>query len=84
MEILQNTFCWIQWIITKSKSGIVAKDILCMTKDTFRNEVVKRKWLLLPDSMCLFIMLSGNRNLPKGSKQSVLSVTTAGNVSAVT
>ena len=43
MEILQNTFCWIQWIITKSKSGIGAKDIQCMAIDTLQNEVAKKE-----------------------------------------
>ena len=74
---------WIQWIMTKSKSGMVTQDALCLTIDMFPDEVWKKKFLLLHLDGYWFSVTHGNRHLPWGCKQNVLSISIAGNISAI-
>ena len=46
-EFFLNVCFWIhliQWIVTKSKSGIVSRDVLCLAIDIFADEVGKRNF----------------------------------------
>ena len=53
--------------MTKSKSSIVTRDILYLTTDTFLDVVVKKNFSLLSIGWYMFIGVSGNRYLPRGS-----------------
>ena len=64
----------------KSKSWIVTRDSLCLTIDIFPDKGGKKN--LLPHlGGCLFSLAHGNRYLPRSSKENVLSITIAANVS---
>ena len=84
IEFSLNDFPWIQrmqWIMTKSKSSMVTKDILYLTIDTFLDIVVKSNFPLLSAGWYLFRVVSGNRYLPRGSNENTLCITSTGNVS---
>ena len=57
---------------------------LYQTIDMFSDEIVKIKFLLLFLVRYLLCVAHGNRYLPRGSKEDVLSITIAVNVSIVT
>ena len=79
-----NDFLWIQriqWIMTKSKTSMVTREILHLTIDTFLDVVVKNNFPLLPVDWYLFRVVSGNRYLPRGSNENTLYITSTGNVS---
>ena len=61
----------------KSKSGIFTRVALCLSTDTFPNEEEK----LLNLGRYLFSVAYGNIYLSRGSKENVLSITIAGNLS---
>ena len=67
--------------MTKSKSGMVTSDAVWLAIDIFPDEVEKKKFLLLHLDGYLFSVAHGNRYLPRGNKENVLSTTIAGNVS---
>ena len=54
--------------------------ILHLTIDTLLDVVVKNDFPLLSVGWCLFRVVSGNRNLPRGSNENVLDITGTGNV----
>ena len=61
----------------KSKSWIVTRD----TIDIFPDKGGKKNFLLPHLGGHLFCVAHGNRYLPRSSKENVLSITIAGNVS---
>ena len=65
----------------KSKSAMVTRDALWLAIDIFPDEVEKNKLLLLHLDGYLFSVARGNRYLPRGKKENVLSTTIVGNVS---
>ena len=67
--------------MTKSKSGMVTRDALRLAIAKFSVEVGKKTFLLLHLYGYLFNVAHGNRYLPRGSKENVLSITIAGKVS---
>ena len=84
LEFFLNDFLWIQriqWIMTKSKGGMVTKDILYLAIDTLLDVVVKKKFSLLTVIWYLFRVLIGNRYLPRGINENILCITSTGNVS---
>ena len=83
-EFSLNDFLWIQriqWIMIKSKSSMVTRDILCLTIDTCLDIVVKSNFPLLFVARYLFRVVSGNRHLPRGSNENSICITSTGNVS---
>ena len=66
--------------MTKSKSGMVTKDILQLTKDIFLDVVVKKNFPLISVDWYLFRVASGNRYLPRGSNENTFYITSIGNV----
>ena len=67
--------------MTKSKSSMVARDILYLIIVTFIDAVVKSNFPLLSVIWYLFRVVRGNRYLPRGSKESALCITSTANVS---
>ena len=55
--------------------------ILHLTIDTFLDVVVKNDFPLLSVGLYLFRVVTGNRNLPRGSIKNALYITITGNVS---
>ena len=83
-EFSLNDFLWIQrirWIVTKSKSSRVTRDILYLTIDSFLDIVVKSNFPLLSIGWYLFRLVSCNRYLLRGSNENTLCITSTGNVS---
>ena len=70
----------IQWIMTKSKSSMVTRDILYLTIDTFLDVVIKRNFPLLSVIWYLFRVVSGNKYLLRGGNGNTLCITKIGNV----
>ena len=66
-EFSLNNYLWIQqiqWIMTKSKSSMVTRDILYLTTiDTFLDVVVKKNFPLLSVGWYLFRVVRSNRYL---------------------
>ena len=81
IEFSLNDFLWIQWIMTKSKSSMVTRDIVYLTVDTLLDIVVISNFPLLSVGWYLFRVLSGNRYLTRGSNKNTLCITSTGNVS---
>ena len=67
--------------MTKSKSGMVTSNALCLAIDILPDEVGKSKFLLLHPDGYLFSVGHGNRYLPRGNKENVLFITIAGHES---
>ena len=65
--------------MTKTKSSTVTRDILTIV--TFLDVVVKKKCPILSVGWYLFRVVSGNRDLTKGSNENALYITRTGNVS---
>ena len=83
IEFSLNEVLWIQqiqWIVTKSKSRMVTKDILYMTIDTFLDVVIKKNFRLLSTGWHLFRVVSGKRCLPRGSNENAIYMTSTGSV----
>ena len=59
---------------------MVTRDILHMTIVTFPDVVVKKNFPLLSVDWYLFRVVSGNRYLPRGSKENAFYITNTGNV----
>ena len=81
-EFFLNDFLWIQriqWIVTKSKSGIVIRDILYLSIDIFFDVVVKENVPLLFVGWYLFTVVSGSKYLPIDSIENALYMTSTGN-----
>ena len=55
--------------------------ILHLTIDTFLDVVVKNDFPLLSVGWYLFRVVTGNRNLPRGSNKNALYITSTSNVS---
>ena len=70
--------------MTKSKSSMVARDILYLIIVTFIDAVVKSNFPLLSVGWYLFRVVSDNRYLPRGSNESALCITSTANVSVAT
>ena len=68
--------------MTKSKTGMVTRDILHLTIVTFLDVVVKKNFPLLPVDWYLLIVVTGNKYLPRGSNENALFITSTGNLSA--
>ena len=64
--------------MTKSKSSMVARDILHLTINTFLDVVVKTNFPLLSVGQYLFRVVIGNRYLPRDSNENTLCITSAG------
>ena len=64
--------------MTKFKSGMIARDILYLTIDTFLDVVVKNNFPLLSAGLYLFRVMSDNRYLLRGSNESALYITSTG------
>ena len=71
----------IQWIIIKSKNSMITGYILHLTMDTFLDVVVKNDFPLLSVGWYLFRVVTGNRNLPRGSNKNTLYTISTSNVS---
>ena len=54
-----NNFHWIQWIVTNSEIGMIARDTPSLATGTFRGEVVEIKSVLLPLGRYLFSVVIG-------------------------
>ena len=83
-EFSLNYFHWIQriqWIMTKSKSSMVTRDILHLTKVTFLDIVVKSNFPLVSVGWYLHGVVIGNGYLPRGSNENTPCITSTGNVS---
>ena len=83
-EFSLNNFPWIQqikWIVIKSKSCMVTRDILHLTIVTFLDVVVNSNFPLLSVGWYLFRVVCGNRYLPRDSNENTLCITSTGNVS---
>ena len=65
-------------MVTKSKSS--TRDILYVTIDTFLDVLVKKNFPLLSIGWYLFRVVSGNRDLSRGSNENALYITSIGNV----
>ena len=63
----------------KHKIAMVTKNTLCLVIVIFADEVVKISFLLCLDRY-LSSVVCGNRYLPRGSKENVLSIPITGNV----
>ena len=63
----------------KHKIAMVTKNTLCLVIVIFSDEVVKISFLLCLDRY-LSSAVCGNRYLPRGSKENVLSIPITGNV----
>ena len=59
-----------------TRTGIIPHPIIVILSD----EVVKIKFLISCLDRYLFSVVSGNRYLPRSSKENVLSTTTTGNI----
>ena len=84
IEFSLNDFLWIQriqWIMTKSKSSMVTRDILYLAIDIFLNTVVKSNFPLLSVGWYLFRVVTGNIYLPRHSNENTICITSTGNVS---
>ena len=66
--------------MTKHKIGMVTRNIPHLIIVIFSDQVVKMKVLILCLDRHLFSVVSGNRYLPRGSKENVLSTTIIGNI----
>ena len=66
--------------MTRHKIGKVTRNTPYLIIVIFSDEVVKVICLLLCLDRYLFIVVSGNRYLPRGSKENALSNTITGNV----
>ena len=60
--------------------GKVTRNTPCLVIVIFSDEVVKMKFQLLCRDRYLFSVVSGNRYLPRGCKENVLSTTITGDV----
>ena len=58
--------------MTKSKTIMVIRKILHLTIVIFLDVVVKRNFPLLPVDWYLFLVVNGNRYLPRGSNENTL------------
>ena len=70
LEFFLNGFSWIQriqWIMTKSKSGMVTKVITYLLTDTLPVLVIKSEFLLLPLGSYLLPVTTRNRYQSTGS-----------------
>ena len=79
IEFSLNDFHCIQWIVTKSKSCMVTRNTPCLVLVIFRDEIVKIKSPLLPLDRYPFNGMIGDRYLPRGSKESIVSIEITGN-----
>ena len=66
--------------MTKHKIGMVTRNKSHMVVVIFPDEVVKMKFLERCLDRYVFSVVNGNRYLPRGSKENVLSTTITGNV----
>ena len=66
--------------MAKSKTSMVTRDILYLTKVTFLDVVVKKNFPLLSVVWYLFRVVSSNRYLPKVCNENALYITSIGNV----
>ena len=60
---------------------MVTRDILYLAIVTFLDVVAKNNFPLLPIGWYLFHVVTGNRDLPRGSDEKALLITSTGNVS---
>ena len=67
--------------MTKSKSVMVTRDSLCLIIDILKKDLEIKTFLLFHLNGYLLSMTHGNRFLLRGSKEIILSITIAGNVS---
>ena len=89
IEFFLNDFHWIQWIKSKSKSGMVTRDTPYLITDTFLNIVfffslnivVKKILPLLSLGWYLFTVARHNGYLTRGSNGNTHYITMSGNVS---
>ena len=84
LEFFLNDFLWIQriqWIMIKSKTSMVTRDVLHLTTVTFLDVVVKKNFPLLPVDWYLFQVGTSNRYLPRVSNENALFISSTGNVS---
>ena len=68
IEFFLNEFHWIQWIMTKSKSGIVTKVIIHLLTDTLPALVIKSAFSLLTLGRNLLPVTIQNRYQSTGSE----------------
>ena len=68
-------------MMTKSKTGMVTRDILHLTIVTFLDVVVKKNFPLLHVDWYLVRVVIGNRYLPRGSNENAIFITSTDNVS---
>ena len=67
--------------MTKSKTGMVTRDILHLTTVTFLDVVVKKNFPLLLVYWYLFQIVTGNGYLSRSSNENALFITSTANVS---
>ena len=83
-EFSLNDFPWIQriqWIMTKSKSSMVTRDITHLPIDTLPVLVIQHVFSLLPLGRYLLLLTTLNRYQPAGSSGKLLFTTISRNVS---
>ena len=86
LEFFLNEFHWIQriqWIMTKSKSGMVTKVITHLLTDTLLVLVIKSAFSLLPLGRYLLPVTTRNRYQSTGSSGKFFFTTTLRNVTIV-
>ena len=86
IEFFLNEFHWIQriqWIMTKSKSGMVTKVIVHLLTDTLPVLVIKSAFSLLPLDRYLLPVTTQNRYRPTVSSGNFFFTTTSRNVTIV-
>ena len=86
IEFFPNEFPWIQriqWIMTKSKSGMVTKGITHLLTDTLPVLVIKSAFSLLPLGRYLLPVTTQKRYQSTGSSGKFFFTTTSRNVTIV-
>ena len=66
--------------MTKSKIEMVTRNTPCLVIVIFSHEVVKMEFLPLRLDKYLLTVVSGNRYLPRGSKENICSTTITGSI----
>ena len=82
-EFSLNDFLWIQWIMTKSKSGMVIRGITHLATNTLPVPVIQSVFSWLPLGRYLLSLTTLNRYQPTDSSEKFFFTTTSRNVSIV-
>ena len=83
MEFFLNEFHWIQWIMTKSKNGMVTKGITSLATATLPMAVKESVFPLLPVGRYPLWLITVNRHHPRDSNGNIFFTATSRNVSVV-